>query len=223
MQTITPHQLQHIDQFLLEHYRLYYIDLRAEVVDHMATDIEAELQVNKNYEEAFVLVIAKWDALLKPAKGFFRGIPYFVAQQWIKERFKRGGQACLFGVLTTLLFAGLFYDIVDLDEDFFLGLGVLALLFISCGTMYLMNFSLIQNTPLHTATGTFLRIEFKRLGMIQSTFIIIGGLSRLRLLPNGDWYFYTYLLMGISTLFYLIQWRMDYKKERLYQIKWQML
>lgn len=222
METLTPHQLQHIDQFLLEHYRLYYIDLRAEVVDHIATDIEVALHSGKNYEEAFVLVIAKWDELLKPAKGFFSGIPYFVAQQWKKERFKRGGRACLFGVLTTLLFAGLFHGIVALGEDYVLGLGILGLLFISCAIMFLRNFSLVQNTPLHTATGTFLRVEFKRLGMIQSFIIIIGGVSRFRLMPSGDWYFYMYLLMGISMLFYMIQWRMDYHKEKVYQIKWQM-
>lgn len=70
MNKLTTYQLKHIDQFLIEHYRLYYIDIRAEVVDHIATDIEVELNNDKSYEEAFVCVISKWDELLKPAKGF---------------------------------------------------------------------------------------------------------------------------------------------------------
>lgn len=220
MTKLTPYQVQHIEQFLLEHYRLYYIDIRTEVVDHIASDIEGEMMTNKSYEEAFVLVIAKWDALLKPAKGFFRGIPLFIAKQWMKERFNRGGKACLFGILTTLLFAGLFHRFVDLDENFLIGLGILGTLFVSCGIVYLSNYSLVKKTPLYTATAAFLRTEFKRLGLMQSTFIAMALLSQIKLIPRGDWFFYTYILIACVMLFYMIHWRIDYQKEKLYQIKW---
>lgn len=220
MNKLTKHQLQHIEQFLIEHYRLFYIDIRAEVLDHIAADIEAELFNSKTYEEAFVSVIAKWDPLLKPAKSIFRGIPHFIAKQWVKERFNRGGKACLFGILTTLLFASLFHRFVDLDENFLIGLGILGIIFISCGIVYLRNYSLVKKAPLYTAAGTFLRIEFKRLVLIQSTFVVMALLSQLKVIPNGDWFFYTYVLLGCVTLFYMIHWRMDYQKEKLYQIKW---
>lgn len=220
MEALTSHQLQHIDQFLIEHYRLYYIDLRAEVVDHIASDIEVELQNEKSYEEAFILVFSKWDALLKPAKGFFRGIPQFVATQWWKERMIRGGKALLFGVLTTLLYGGGFHQLMDSDQGHWLGLGFFALLFLSGVVVYIRNFSLVKKTALHTATGSFLRIEFKRLGLVQSTFAVMALLSQLKLMPKGDWFIYNYILMGSIALFYMVHWHMDYQKEKLYQIKW---
>lgn len=220
MQTLTSHQLQHINQFLIEQYRLYYIDLQAEVMDHIATDIEVELQQGKSYEEAFVLVFAKWDALLKPAKGFFRGIPRFVANQWTKERLKRGAKACLFGALTTLLVGSLFYRWINMEEDIVCGLGTLLALYVGMGILYVNNRSLVKEVPLHTATGTFLRVEFKRLGWVQSIFVIMPLLSQLKFISGGELFFYTYLFIGLVMLFYMIQWRIDYQKEKVYQIKW---
>ncbi|MGG5506631.1 MULTISPECIES: hypothetical protein [unclassified Myroides] len=220
MYKLTEHQLQHIDQFLVAHYRLYYIDLRAEVVDYIATAIEMERRKEVSYEEAFVLVMAKWDALLKPAKGFFRGIPCFVAEQWRKERIRLGGKALLFGVLTTLLYGGLFHRLLDSDLGNWLSLSFFALLFLSGIVVYIHNFNLVKKTALHTATGSFLRIEFKRLGLVQSTFAVLTLLSQLKLMPKGDWYIYTYILMGSIALFYMVHWRIDYQKEKLYQIKW---
>lgn len=223
MQTLTSNQLQHINQFLIEQYRLYYIDLQAEVADHIASDIEVELQSGKSYEEAFVLVFSKWDALLKPAKGFFRGIPRFVANQWIKERLKRGAKACLFGVLTTLLLGGVFFRGIDLDEDILWGIGTLLALYLSLGIFYWLNRSLVKEVPLHTATGTFLRVEFKRLGWIQSVFVIMPLLGQMKLIPQGELIFYSYLFLGFVMLCYMIHWRIDYQKEKLYQIKWKTL
>jgi len=223
MQTLTSNQLQHIDQFLIEHYRLYYIDLRAEVVDHIASDIEVVLQNEKSYEEAFILVITKWDALLKPAKGFFRGIPRFVASQWIKERLKRGAKACLFGALTTLLLGSLFFRWIDLDADILWGIGTLLALYTSLGIFYWLNRNLVKEVSLHTATGTFLRVEFKRLGWIQSVFVIMPLLGQMKLIPQGELIFYSYFFLGFVMLFYLIHWRKDYLKEKLYQIKWKTL
>ena len=219
MKNITQPQLQHIDQFLMEHYRLYYIDIRAEVVDHMANDIEEQLQ-DKTYEEAFVHVIAKWDATLKPSKFFFRGIPRFIAQQWTKERIKRGAKACLLGALTTLIIASFFSRFIDLDTAFPLGLGTLLILYVGIGILYIINRSLVREIPLHTATGTFLRVEFKRLGWVQSVFIIMPLLGQMKFISVGELFVYTYFLIGFVMLFYLVQWRMDYQKEQLYQIKW---
>lgn len=223
MQILTSNQLQHISQFLIEQYRLYYIDLQAEVADHIASDIEVELQSGKSYEEAFVLVFSKWDALLKPAKGFFRGIPRFVANQWIKDRLKRGAKACLFGVLTTLLLGGVFFRWIDVDEDILWGIGTLLALYVSLGIFYWFNRNLVKEVPLHTATGTFLRVEFKRLGWVQSVFVIMPLLGQMKLIPQGELIFYSYLFLGFVMLFYLIHWRIDYQKEKLYQIKWKTL
>ncbi|MBB1150954.1 hypothetical protein H4K35_12675 [Myroides sp. NP-2] len=223
MQTLTPHQLQHIDQFLLEHYRLYYMDIRAEVVDHIAADIEKELHNAKRYDEAFVLVIAKWDELLKPASFFFRGIPKFIAQQWNKERLRRGAKACFFGALTTLGIGSFFYRFIDLDADIVWGLGTLLALYISIGIFYIFNRSLMKDIPLYTATGAFLRVEFKRLGWVQSIFVMLPLLTQMKFIASGDWFFYFYIFIGLVMLFYMIHWRIDYKKEKIYQIKWQLL
>lgn len=223
MQILTSNQLQHINQFLIEQYRLYYIDIQSEVADHIASDIEVELQSGKSYEEAFVLVFSKWDALLKPAKGFFRGIPRFVANQWSKDRLKRGAKACLFGVLTTLLLGGVFFRWIDLDENILWGIGTLLALYVSLGIFYWLNRNLVKEVPLHTVAGTFLRVEFKRLGWVQSVFVIMPLLGQMKLIPQGELIFYSYLFLGFVMLFYLIHWRIDYQKEKLYQIKWKTL
>lgn len=220
MQTLTPHQLQHIDQFLLEHYRLYYIDLRAEVVDHMATDIEVELHKGKCYEEAFVLVIAKWDALLKPSSFFFRGIPKFIAQRWTKERLRRGAKASGLGALATVGIGSFFYRFIDLDADILWVLGTLLALYIGIGILYICNRGLMKDIPLHTATGTFLRVEFKQLGWVQSIFVIMPLLNQMKFIPRADGVFAFYFFIGSLMLFYMIHWRIDYQKEQLYQVKW---
>ena len=220
MKKLTSHQLQHIDEFLIEHYRLYYIDIRAEVVDHIATAVEVELHSGKSYEEAFILVIAKWDVLLKPSSFFFRGIPKFIAQQWNKERLKREGKACLLGALTTLGIGSFFYRFVDLDADILWGLGMLLVVYISIAILYVFNRSLMKNIPLHTATGTFLRVEFKRLGWVQSTFVIMPLLTQMKFISRGEWFFYFYIFIGLVMLFYMMHWRIDYQKEQVYQVKW---
>lgn len=219
MTRLTTSQIQHIDQFLMEHYRLYYIDIRAEVLDHMANDIEEQMQ-DKTYEEAFVHVIAKWDATLKPSKFFFRGIPKFIAQQWTKERIKRGSKACLFGALTTLVIASFFFRFIDLDTDMLWGLGALLSLYLGIGILYIINRGLVKEIPLYTATGTFLRVEFKRLGWVQSVFIIMPLLGQMKLISIVELFLYIYLFIGFVMLFYMVHWRLDYQKEKLYQIKW---
>lgn len=220
MKTVTQEQLQHIDQFLLEHYRLYYIDIRAEVLDHMAADIEVERHNGKSYEEAFVLVMAKWDALLKPSSFFFRGIPKFIAQRWSKERLRRGAKASGLGALVTIGIGSFFYRFVDLDADILWGLGTLLAVYMGIGILYIFNRNLMKNIQLHTATGTFLRVEFKRLGWVQSIFVIMPLFSQMKFIPSGDWFFYTYFFVGLVMLFYMLHWRIDYQKEQLYQVKW---
>ena len=219
MNTLTANQLQHIDQFLLEHYRLYYIDLRAEVVDHIATSIESEIHSGKGYEEAFVVVIAQWNDLLQPSSFFFRGIPKFIAKQWTKARLNRGLKAMGFGVITTVLLASFFFRFLDLDVDTAWGIGLLLSLYAGIGILYLYNHRLVKNVPLHTATGTFLRIEFKRLGWVQSVFVIMP-LLRMVTQSIEEWFVFTYFFVGFIMLFYMIHWKMDYQKETLDQIKW---
>lgn len=220
MKKLTSHQLQHIDEFLIKYYRLYYFDIRAEVVDHMAMDIEAELHSEMSYEEAFVLVMAKWDALLKPSSFFFRGIPKFIAQQWSKERLKRGAKACLFGALATLGIGSFFYRFMDLDADIAWGLGLLLAVYIGIGILYVFNRRLMKDIPMHTATGAFLRVEFKRLGWVQSIFIVMPLLTQMKFISRGEWFFYFYLFIGFVMLFYMIHWRIDYQREQVCQVKW---
>lgn len=37
MTALNQQQLQHIESFLIEHYKLYYIDIRVEIIDHIAS------------------------------------------------------------------------------------------------------------------------------------------------------------------------------------------
>jgi len=218
MIVLNQQQLQHIESFLIEHYKLYYVDIKAEVVDHMASEIEEQISAGKTYEEAFVLVIAKWDKDLKVSKWFYKNVPAFIAKMWMKERLARFGRNVIGGFL--LLGLSLYFR----NATYYYGvtIGTIILLLLSSTILFYKSKKLIDKEPLNIAQGMFLRLELKHnytyklagFLMMSSTFLLTELFNiQLNILPS-IWLFIT------STYFFdRLIWYKEYQQEKLYKVK----
>lgn len=102
MKTLSREQLTHLDNFLLMHYQLKYDEVREEVVDHIACEIEEKMCVGASYEEAFKVTLSKWNGTLRSSTmGIYSGIPNFIAKQmmWSDLKNQAGGLILICGVL----------------------------------------------------------------------------------------------------------------------------
>ncbi|WP_158962036.1 hypothetical protein [Myroides fluvii] len=82
MNILTKEQLQSIQERLLYKYDLKYDELRNELLDHMACEIEEMMHQGETYDEATILVFRKWNVrLIANQKGIYKGIPHFIVNQ----------------------------------------------------------------------------------------------------------------------------------------------
>ncbi|TDE06775.1 hypothetical protein [Flavobacterium hiemivividum] len=71
---LTAQQIALIDETLVLN-GLKYDDIKLEIMDHIASEIEFEMEENSlSFEENSRLVFKKWEPQLKPANSFFTGI-----------------------------------------------------------------------------------------------------------------------------------------------------
>jgi len=57
---LTKEQLQQVETYL-DKKSFDFIDLKVEVLDHMVSDIESFLGNNYSFENAFKIIVLKWD------------------------------------------------------------------------------------------------------------------------------------------------------------------
>lgn len=101
---LTSLQIKSIEERLLQKYELKYEEFRAELLDHIACDVEELMEEGEPYEEAIILVFRKWNVkLLSNTKGFYKGIPHFILDQlkatYRKIEIKLLGFALLFSLI----------------------------------------------------------------------------------------------------------------------------
>ncbi|MBB1150956.1 MULTISPECIES: hypothetical protein [unclassified Myroides] len=83
---ISLEQVQDIEKRLLQKYRLQQDDIRNEVLDHIACEIEELMNQGETYEEATTLVFRTWNVrLIANDKGVYKGIPHFILNQLNRE------------------------------------------------------------------------------------------------------------------------------------------
>jgi len=86
MNRLTQEQLNHIEERLLQKYDLKYDEIRVELLDHMACEIEEMMHQGEAYDEATILVFRKWNVrLIANQKGIYKGIPHFIVDQLNRE------------------------------------------------------------------------------------------------------------------------------------------
>src|SRR5690606_22477947 len=84
---LTTEQIQIIETALNEKCNFKdFDDVRIELVDHIATEIEQELETNAySFEQAFVKVMTRWNPLILPKSwSWYDNVPYIVCQLWKK-------------------------------------------------------------------------------------------------------------------------------------------
>ncbi len=83
---LTTEQIQCIEERLLKKYNLKYTEIRNEILDHIACEVEELMQKGELFEEAFILTFREWNAkLISEKKGVYKGIPQLIVKQLDKE------------------------------------------------------------------------------------------------------------------------------------------
>lgn len=79
-------QVAAIEYQLIKVYYINYKEIRSEILDHIACDIEREMEEGQSYSNAFTAIFNRWDTKLKTNTwGIYKGIPNFVQQQLAKD------------------------------------------------------------------------------------------------------------------------------------------
>lgn len=79
-------QVVAIEDQLIKVYQISYKEIRAEILDHLACDIEREMEEGQSYSNAFTAIFTRWNTKLKTNTwGIYKGIPNFVQQQLAKD------------------------------------------------------------------------------------------------------------------------------------------
>lgn len=82
---LTTQQIQFIENALIEKCNFKdFDDVRLEVVDHIATEIEDELNHSEGtFHQAFVKVMNKWNPIILPKTwSRYENVPYIVCKLW---------------------------------------------------------------------------------------------------------------------------------------------
>lgn len=82
MNKLIQEQLQKIEERLRVKYDLKYEEIRNELLDHIACEIEHLMNEGETFNEATTLIFRKWNVrLISDGKGIYRGIPHFIVNQ----------------------------------------------------------------------------------------------------------------------------------------------
>lgn len=88
---LSEQQIQIIETALIEKCEFHnFDDVRIELVDHIATEIEAEIETdNLTFESAFVKVMHRWNPIILPKSwSRYENVPYIVCELWKKLDWK---------------------------------------------------------------------------------------------------------------------------------------
>lgn len=89
MSKLNTYQVLLIEDRLFTKYKIKYADFRNEIIDHMACEIEHEMDEGESFEDAYVKIRVNWNAkLISANKGFLKGIPQLVVAQ-LESEFKK--------------------------------------------------------------------------------------------------------------------------------------
>lgn len=88
---LTTDQINHIDYVLRNDYSFeHFDDLRIELLDHIASDVELEMQENDIlFDDALPVVLYKWnDEITCDRNSYYNSVPIIVAKLWKKLDWK---------------------------------------------------------------------------------------------------------------------------------------
>lgn len=118
--TLTTEQVQQIENKLYNDYDFYYDDTKYEVIDHIASEIEEDMQFN-SFETAFDKVFDHWHDKLKETEwngkflyGEFK-IPFFYKKQ-LTQSFRKDVWLWIFASILVPALIYLFKDSMEIEN-----------------------------------------------------------------------------------------------------------
>ncbi|MGK0413049.1 MAG: hypothetical protein ACJA1B_001251 [Polaribacter sp.] len=84
---LTKEQTQKVENYLYNK-NFDFIDLKDEILDHMVSDIENKMSKNISFENAFKMMLLKWDTHFRDTSSFFFGMMYSNSKIVVKKAVK---------------------------------------------------------------------------------------------------------------------------------------
>ena len=108
---LSAEQIEYVDYVLSEHYSFKnFDDVRTELVDHISTDVEAEMKNNQMilFDDALTRVLFKWkDEISWDRTSKYDSVPKMVSKLWKKLDWKYN--YCILPLTTILCFGSMLY------------------------------------------------------------------------------------------------------------------
>ncbi|WP_298505473.1 hypothetical protein [uncultured Maribacter sp.] len=110
---LSQSQIQDIERYL-DYHELKQVDLRVEVLDHMAESIEAAMENGVSYVDAFNRQRERWNPELESYSSFWLGWALSGPKMMIKKCAQMMRKIYLFALLSTVLISGILFFILKL-------------------------------------------------------------------------------------------------------------
>lgn len=130
-------QLEQINRYL-DKMELVHLDLRNEVVDHMATTIEKSMLKGISFDDAFKETSKNWYPELKSHQSYWLGLLWIGPKLLIDKVVVKTKEIYLKSTLMTLVFLGLFFVLKN-----YISSDILNVLDAVIGTSYLVLFAIL--------------------------------------------------------------------------------
>ncbi|PIE98901.1 MAG: hypothetical protein CR961_01450 [Polaribacter sp.] len=185
---LTTEQIQQIDNYL-NNKGLNYIDIRTEVFDHIASDIEAQIDKGVSFEKALNLNTKKWDNDLKSTSSWIVGWEYSRPKIVINKAKKEVLYLSLFILFSAILF-GFTIDI----ETSFMGNFYRSILLYFTIFITIANFIFYLIMRKNKVKTTYLFLFEKRVFFNIPFLILMATVIK----KDSVFLFYSILAIGIS-------------------------
>jgi len=106
---LTKEQIQRVERYL-NAKKVHYIDIRVELLDHIVSELENNIDENTSFEEAFNNTTKKWNTLLKNSSSVYLGYAY-VKPKIVIDKMKKHGKPHIIKILLTFLLMILFISL----------------------------------------------------------------------------------------------------------------
>jgi hypothetical protein len=174
---LTAEQIRFIDKNLLDN-GVFYEDVKLELIDHIASDIENQMEIhNTEFNEIFQTVFNKWKGLLEStSSSAWLGILFEAPKAVVNKMVSYTRKQFVFIFISALIFGTLIATIVSVNkqEKFFyaLDLGLKGLFFLIV-LATIMGVFLIRRSTIKTTYGRLflLRSWLVFLFFYQSNFL----------------------------------------------------
>ena len=108
---LSAQQIEYVDYVLSKHYSFEnFEDLRIELLDHIASDVELEMQNNNmSFDNALPNVLHKWnDEITCDRDSYYNRVPVIVAKLWKKLDWKYN--ICILPLTAILVFGSMSFS-----------------------------------------------------------------------------------------------------------------